>query len=609
MGNRLRAAALGLILAASLAGCVSIPTGGPVQSSTVTQGAGGQGQHYMQLIPKPPVAGWDPREIVQGFLTASASFGYRQIALEYLVPAARAWNPAWSALVYSDGPTVNAPDYQAKGGQKTARKAGRGSAQQTATVTISGTVQAKLNGTGGYAVPSASAPVASQTTFYLVKLNGQWRISIAPQELLLTSYLFNLDYQPRNLYFFDPTFSYLVPDPAYVPLQATSVDLMRGLVDDLIRQPDDWLSRDATATAFPDGTRLNDVTLNGGTAMVNLTVPAGKASDKQLREQMSAQLLYTLSGSGQGGSAVQSVELSVNGTPWTPPYNQGNPVQQLTQSKYWPPQGASGKFYYLDSAGNVLEHDVNAGTTAPIARLGRGYSQIAVSPAPQGSQYIAALTAKGGALYTGPLNGKLTRERGTGYQSMSWDPQGNLWAITNNQIVQLPAADSPGQPLGRPVSVDVFNSDGTPNTGPFSALRVAPDGVRMAIIVQGQILNFGAIVYPQGTPASQPTVKIYLSPFYVPQVGASLFSSVTWYGPDDVITLSEPNQALTEYPVNGGSSTDLPSPAHIGSITASYGSPLIAGLVKGGVTADASPTGAWPNAPIINKGISPVYPG
>jgi len=607
MAKRLLVAAFALMIAAALAGCVSIPTGGPVMSSTVTQGPGGQGQHYMQLVPNPPVDGWDPEEIVTGFLAASGSFGYRQVAEEYLAPAARKWNPAWSAFVYSKGPVVNAPVYQAvKGSGK--------SATQMAEVTIGGTVQAKLSGTGGYAVPQApqkgaSAPVEGPPTFGLVKVGGQWRISSAPPRLLLSSYMFNLDYQSRNLYFFDPNYSYLVPDPAYVPLQATPVDLMTGLVKDLIKQPSDWLLG-ATTTAFPDGTTLNDVTLNGGTAIVNLSIPrkaleASKQSTARLKE-MSAQLLYTLSAPGQSGSAVQSVELSVNGVPWSPPGSQQNPVQPLSQ-EYAPRLGTSGDFYYLDSAGWLVDHNIAQGTTRRLVALGQGYSQIAVSPGAPGSQYVAAL--KGGVLYAGPL-GKLTRQPGR-YLSMSWDPDGNLWATnTGNLIVEMPAPDSSGQPLGQPVTVEVVNSDGTLNLAPFSAVRVAPDGVRMAIVVQGSGLNFGAINYPpQGPRTSSTIVKIELSPFYVSQVGSATFGSVSWYGPDDVITLSEPNQALAEYPVNGGSPTAMPSPDRIQSITASYGSPLIAGLANGSVMANSSLTGAWPNAPIIKKGFAPVYPG
>lgn len=608
VASRLRTAALGLLLAASLAGCVSIPTGGPVQSSTVTQGPGAEGQHYLQIVPKPPVRDWRPDQIVQGFLLASASFGYWQIAREYLAPTAR-WNPTWSAIVYSRGPTVSSPSYQ---------KTKKGP-PDTALVTVGGKVQATLSQNGGYAVPAAPSASGPQQqgvpeVFQLEKVDGQWRISNVPPYLLLSSYLFNSDYQLRNLYFFDPTYSYLVPDPTYVPLQATPVDLTKGLVNDLIHQPPDWLSH-GTMTAFPPGTSLTDVTLTGGTATVNLSIAAGKGSPNKASQtlttktmqRVSAQLLQTLTGSGQSGSAVQSVELSVNGNPWNPPGSPGNPVQHLGQTRYSPATGSSGTFYYLDD-GNLMEH--NSTTTTRVARLGKEYSSIAVSPGPPGGQYLAALS--GSTLYAGPLNGKLTKVRGGPYQTMSWDPSGDLWVTTNNEIFTMPAPDRPGQQLGQPVPVTVENSDGSTNAGPFNVLRVAPDGVRVAMIVNGSILDFGAIANPQPPAAranSPAAVKIVLSPFYVTATGIAMFNAVSWYGPDNVITLTEPGAALTEYPVNGGNATSIPSQAGIQSIAASAGNPLIAEVGKGGLMTDTSLSGAWPPAPTIKNGISPVYPG
>jgi Lipoprotein LpqB beta-propeller domain/Sporulation and spore germination len=608
VASRLRTSALGLVLAASLAGCVSIPSNGPVQSSTITQGTGGQGQHYLQIVPKPPVKDWRPDQIVQGFLLAAASFGYWQTAREYLTPTAK-WNPSWSAIVYSKGPTVSGPTYS-----KTTKKG----PPDTAMVTVGGKVQATLSQTGGYAVPASPSAAAPQLPQYfkLEKVGGQWRISSWPPYLLLGSYQFNSDYQLRNLYFFDPTYSYLVPDPAYVPLQATPVDLVKGLVHDLIHPPPDWLSH-GTATAF-QGTSLSDVTLNSPTATVNLSIaaskgPQSKASQnlatKQL-QRISAQLLTTLIGSGQSGSAVQSVELETNGNPWNPPGSQDNPVQHLGQARYSPPTGSSGTFYYLDD-GYLMERNTNQGTSAKIAYGGKGFSQIAVSPGSPGSQYVAALS--GGTLYAGPLGGRLKKLRGGPYETMSWDPGGDLWVTTNAQIYTLPAPDTPGQPLMQPVAVTVVNSDGMPNPGQFNALRVAPDGVRVAIIVNGSALDFGAIVYPQstGTRGNSGVVKIMLSPFSVATTGITMFAGVNWYGADNVITLSEPGAALTEYPVNGGNSTSIPSQASIQSITASSGSPLIAEVTEGGggLMTDTSLTGAWPQAPTIKKGISPVYPG
>lgn len=561
-------------------------------SYTVTQGPGGQSQPFPQAVAQPPRAGWGPEEIVYGFLIASASFGTGQkIAREYLTPdASRNWRPNWSATVYSKGPDVRPAVYT-----------GTGRAKQ-ATVTIGGTVQANLSGAGSYAFPKASE-LQGPPPFVLVQVGGQWRISQVPSDLLLNSDLFNLDYQLRNLYFFDPTGQYLVPDPVYVPFQDTPADLMNGLVQDLISPPPDWLSPAATRTAFPPGTkRLGDVTLDGGTAAVNLGGAIAKASP-QVLEQVSAQLLWTLSGSGQAGSAVQSVELSVNSTPKSPPNSDENPVQQLHQSRYSPPTGASRVFYYLDSAGNLLRGDGTPGQEVKVApHIGAGYSQIAVSPGRQ--QYVAAL--RDGSLFIGPLGGKLAKWGGAGYTTMSWDPAGDLWATTSDQIVMLRASADGGPPQAQPVPVSVVDSYNNPVSGPFSALRVAPDGVRVALIVGGSILNFGAIVVKAGDRPGQVMIKIVLSPFYVSVAGGTAFRSVTWYGPDNVITLGDPGSTLTEYPVNGGSSTTISPQARIESITASSGYALIAGIAKGIMMANPSPTGSWIS---IGNGAIPAYPG
>jgi hypothetical protein len=474
--------------------------------------------------------------------------------------------------------------------------------QKSALVTIGGVIQAKVCGNGSYAVPSASACPQGSLTFQLVYGGGHWRISSAPATLLLTTAQFQYDYQPLNLYFFDPSkTSYLVPDPVYVPLQATPASLMNGLVSDLITPPRDWLSGGATITAFPVGTvSLGDVTLDGGTATINLGGSIARSS-AQVMQQVSAQLLWTLTGSGQGGgSPVQSIEILRNGTPWAPSDTQGNPVQH--QASYAPPGGWGGSvFYYLDRAGNLLQRaGVQGQQPARIARIGAGYSQIAVSP---DGRYLAALRA--GSLYTGQVRGPLTKRAGSGYTTMSWDPNGDLWATTGDQIVML-RGDATQGPLGQPVQANVADSGGDSVQGLFAGLRVAPDGVRMAMIVGGSVINFGAIVFQTGAHPGQLTIKIELSPFSVAMTGSTTFSSVTWYGPDNVITLSEPGPILTEYPVNGGSSTVIPPQARIESISASGGNALIACLGNGSIIADLSLSGAWTS---VGSGLSAAYRG
>jgi hypothetical protein len=584
-------------IAVCLAGCVSMPSGGPVISYPVTQGPGAQGQGYLQMIPDPPGAGWAPSAIVQGFLAASASFADQQkTAREYLTTqASRAWNPSWSATVFGgSGPKVG----------PTALAGGR-RGPATATVTVSGKVQASLSASGTYAVPSPASTAEQQSyTFSLVKTGGQWRISRAPDVLLLTTVEFRVDYQLRNLYFFDPDTRYLVPDPVYVPLQTTPSDLMNGLVQDLIRPPKDWLAGGATRTAFPAGTKLmSAVMLDGGTAAVNLGGSITRASD-QVREQVSAQLFSTLSGSNQGQPLVQSVELFQDGKPWIPPNAQGNPVQH-DSGDYSVPAGTSSQFYYLDSSGLLLRRSVAGGVVgAPVkvARIGSGYSAIAVS---SDGQFLAAL--RNGVISIGPVGGPLTPRAGTGYTSMSWDPNDNLWATGANGIVMLHAGASAGSAAGEPVSVQVVPEGNLPQ-GPYTALSVAPDGVRVAVVIGSSELSFGAItVQPSGRVGQQAIIKIQLSPFYVSGKSGS-FQSVTWYGPDNVITLvgsaSEPE--LFEYPVNGGTSTRIPSQEGILSVTASFGSPLIAGAKNDALLSDASVSGSWV---AIANGLAPAYPG
>jgi hypothetical protein len=593
-----------------------MPSGGPVNSYAITQSPGANSQHYSQFIPQAPAGDWDPAQIVQGFLTASASFANgQQVAREYLTSGASSkWNPSWSAAVFSgDGPDVGSPVYPDAEPGKDAQPA-------KATVTVTGTLQAQLSADGDYAVPSASgteeqAPI----TFTLVKSGGQWRISsVPPTRLLLTSVEFSADYQLRNLYFVDPTQHFLVPDPVYVPLQATPGDLMSGLVEDLIHQPQDWLVNGAR-TAFPAGTRLlGNVGVTGGLATVNLGGTFAKAQEPT-QEQVSAQLLATLAGSGQGQQQgqpnVQSIALYVDGKAWFPPKSSDNVVQNGASSALTIPSGASSDFYYLDARGNVWRRKGTSGTPVKVQSIGTGFSAIAVSP---DGRYLAAL--RGGALFTGVIGGPLVKRQGSAYSSMSWDPNDDLWAVTDGDLFMLRGnvtSQSAQSAQAAPVTVDVV----PPVSGPITAVRVAPDGVRVALVVDGDgtggtagtTLDFGAIAASsqiQQREDQLTVIPVTLSPFSVSSESVN-FSVVTWYGADNVITLgSAPGlqgPVLTEYSVDGGSSSPVSSYAGITSITASIGSELVAEAKGGALLADASTSGAWADIP--GGGLAPAYPG
>ena len=609
MASRARAAlaalaALTAVLA--VAGCVSVPSAGPVISYPLAQQTSGQNGQNLQVIARGPGANWKPNDIVTGFLTAAAAIGDQQVAREYLTPqASKSWNPPPNAWVYKTGPDVQNPIYKSlptrpKRGGKSTVKGGKQAPRQ-AKVVVDGIISASLTGRGTYAVPSSSQPFGSPE-FDLVKTAAGWRISSAPSELLLTQGQFADDYELRDLYFFDPSNDYLVPDPVYVPLQASTTSLMRGLVYDLIYPQRDWLAG-ATQTAFPAGTKIlpGGVTLTGGTATVNLGGAIATAPNQgTLLPQVSAQLLYTLIGSGQGGSQVKSVELVVNGQPKYPGNSQGNPVQQQSDALYQPASGASSTVYYLDSAGYLSSRNLATGKQQRIAKVGTKYSQIAVSP---DGKYLAAL--RSGSLYVGSVDGPLAKRQGSGYTTMSWDRTDNLWTTTGGQILTFRVGAGLGSAQAKPITADVLPPDG----GLITTVRVAPDGVRVALLINGNELTFGAIVWQQGSGHGLGgSVRIVPSPFSVSDLTDAGFTAVTWYGSNNVITLSGSGTTLTEYPVNGGTSTSQLLDQPVNSITASSGQPIIAGVAKGGAIQQAPTlTGAWTAVPA--KGISPTYPG
>jgi hypothetical protein len=608
--------------ALAVTGCVSMPSAGPVLSYPVTQETGGQNGQNMQFIVQPPGDGWNPQEIVNGFLLAAAAFGNQaQVARQYLTPAeSKSWNPSWSAYVYQTKPSVGNPVYPAAAPEQGASsgKGGKAGKQRpkAATVEVSGKIQAIVSSHDGtYAVPSASGSSGSgPLPFTLVNTGGQWRISSAPPDLLLTPTQFADDYELRNLYFFDPNYHYLVPDPVYVPLQASASTLTTRLVAYLQKQPQDWLADGATQTAFPASAKVS-ATLTNNLATVNITGKINKAQLAQVASQVASQLLWTLVGSGQGGAQVDSLELIVNGKQYYPAGTAANPVQNKSQASYGPAANptttsASRVFYYADSAGDVYSRD-GVGAAAKqtrIVKLGAGFSQIAVS---KDGKYLAAL--RDGALFIGPVGGPLVLQSGTGYATLSWDPTDNLWATTGNsdEIYVFRTGATPGTRQARPILVSVTSDYGTPTGQQYTALQIAPDGVRVAMITDDDELAFGAIDWEAGTGPALGSVKISLSPFYVSNL-TSGFTAVTWYGPDNVITLG--GSTLTEYPVNGGTPTSQMLDQAVNSITAATSAePLIAGISKGEMIEAPTLTGAWTSivtgngAPV--KGNSPTYPG
>jgi hypothetical protein len=590
--GRWRGTAAAGVAALLLSACATVPDSGSVQAGKVAVTTSGQSQGYLQLIPMLPKPGWTPKQVVLGFLTACASFANNHaVARAYLDPSVREnWKPGWAVTV------VGAP----KVGQaiKIVHNVGVPNSPGE-KVTVTGEKLATLSSNGQYGTTGSSS--STSYSFHLFKIGGRWRIDNPPGRLLLTGLAFKQVYAPRNLYYVASAAHALVPDPVFVPLQATSANLAYELVTALLHKPQGWLAG-GVRTAFPSGAKLLRVGLNDGTATIDLDGSAARASQTSLTD-MTSQLVWTLVGSSYGQSAVQSVQLEVNGHLRGSASFSGGQVHQNPPGLSVPKAGPRTPLYSVTASGAVqkLTPSDSAVLSVP-GESGEGQVQlttIAVSP---DQKYVAGVSPSRKVVYYGPIQrgARLTRSRvqGAGVTSISWDAGHDLWVASPKGVSILgPGGQQPAPGLGL-------------QTGAVaSQLRVAPDGVRVAMIVHdpgehGSHLLLAAINRSRdGSPYLGTLVSVGTD---VPDP-----AQLTWYDADNLIVLSGPptHSQLYEVPVNGSSSSPLGTYPGTQSITAAGSDvPMAAGLADGQLAQQSNLNGAWTKrVGVVAR--YPAYPG
>ncbi len=580
-----------------------MPTTGPVRSFAVVQSGNGQTQDNPQPIPVPPGAGWRADQIVTGFLAASTSFVHdHAVARAYLTPAARQkWRPGWAASVVG-APKVNIappPRNLVPGGQL------------TATVKFTGQRLATLTSSGQYVT---SSPSKEADNFTLVKINGQWRISRLPSltSLILTKPDFQRGYKPRNLYFFAPSGASLVPDPVFVPQLDNNAEPAAGLVEALLKEPTGWLSG-ATRTDFPAGTTLlGGVKILGNSAVVDLGGSAAKASTQVLSE-MAAQLVWTLTSTSYSTPAIKSVVLEINHQVQHP---HGKQFQVLSAYRGLMPASLAGGAYFLSSSGGIRLLPGSGQAARPATEpSGMGqlpFSLIAVAP---GEQQIAGIVpeGKGCLVYSAALQHDATlthRQLNSGTcTALSWDNQGDIWAAAGGHVWMLPPGAGAAVPVFLGVSPLAGPSASLPPSDTIVALRVAPDGARVAMIVRNKDgsadAKLGAI--SRAGHGSEERTYIGQNGLMV-TIGADVPdpSALSWYDADHVLVLGQANGAmLYDVPLTGGASVPIVAAPGTVSITA-RGSVLVAGTSGDQIL--ISP-GAPPTWRQVGAGRAPAYPG
>lgn len=249
--RRWGAAVVAATLATLLVACGGLPTSGPVNAGQAIPDD--TSNNDVVFIPDGPAKDATPEQIVQGFIAAgSGPTTNWATARLFLAPdLADEWDPRETVTVYSPGE---------RNLQQVSDTQFMLSVAPVATVDSIGELT-----TGG-----ASGDISLQYSL-AQQPDGQWRITQAPPGIVLDRNRFQQVFGKYLLQFFDPTWTYLVPDERWFPRLYAPTSIASALVNG---GPSPWLV-DSVATAFVDGARL---------AQPSVPVRSGKAASVSLQE-------------------------------------------------------------------------------------------------------------------------------------------------------------------------------------------------------------------------------------------------------------------------------------------------------------------------------------
>ncbi|WP_431220482.1 LpqB family beta-propeller domain-containing protein [Leifsonia xyli] len=507
-------AALTVVLLAALAACASIPDSGPVrQGGPVAQV---NDPLDLDFNPSPPEKGASQQRIVQGFIDAASSPKNNfQIAREYLTHAMAAnWNPDESVTV-DDGRNRSYDD-------------------QGSLWRVEVTPVANVDAVGSYHPVGSTAPVG--LNYQLVRENGEWRISVAPDGVVIDDPTFRAVYTQQNLYFYSPGNTYLVPDARWFPARVASA--ATRVASSLLAGPAPWLAG-AVTTAFPKGTQLAvpSVTTGGGVAHVDLSSEAAQADPPQL-QRMQYQLEQSL------GSLAQSVQLSIEGN--------AQQVPSLSASAA-PVRNPS-----VDSHSYVYRGDVfgpfNGDTVTGLSGLSDKVAALRPTAITlSASRDQAAVLAPAGA-YSVRKNGDPVRvDARPGLIGPSLDADGWVWSVPGSSPGAIQVAGASGG------DVHLLSAN-WPNATAILSLAVSRDGTRLAALLRTaggtSLMAAGIVRAGNGSPTSL-TEPVELA---VPGSGAR---SAAWTSDLTIAVLSVGNGEATTIAQQtvGGQQTTTSGPA------------------------------------------------
>ncbi|GMA30646.1 LpqB family beta-propeller domain-containing protein [Litorihabitans aurantiacus] len=160
---------------------------------------------------------------------------------------------------------------------------------------------------------ATTSATASELTYELVRVDGQWRIDSLPSGLLLSEVAFGNVFRSAPVMFLTPDGGSLVPDVRFVPTR----NAVSYALDRLLTGPADWLAP-AVTTRAGSGITLEQpgagVTVEDGSQVAEVRLTGAGDLDEVGRTQLYAQVDATL----RSITGVSGVSLWLDGNPFEP---------------------------------------------------------------------------------------------------------------------------------------------------------------------------------------------------------------------------------------------------------------------------------------------------
>lgn len=575
--------ALLVLVLVTLTGCAAIPT------NTQPKPIGPKDNKASNTFSAPePRQNIDPFMLVRDFIDATSNPDSDYAAARaYLTPeAGKKWETKNPTIIETSFSTVPTPSQTPQ--------------DKTQTVALQGKYVGRLGN------DNAFTPLLGDFT-QPVKLvrnsENQWRISEPPPGVYIPLSLFNNNYRRVTLYFYNPEFTVLVPDPRYVVVPpATSIPTR--VTELLIKGPGDAVRDTLVSALGPDTDSFSETKeSDDGALEVNLT-KVGKDLTPEKRKQIVAQVVKSYS-----GVTSSRVRVLVDGQQILPDQRDYRPsdVSATAGEALLALNANLQGMLVVDGSirsltdGNPIKGPAGAGA----------YSAVSAAQSLDGSRLAVVSRAGGGVrLRVGELEGDLSEvdQRATSLSRPSWlvssgpqEPGSEVWTVVDSSSVARVTRSDNGSWTAKAVNI----TDIAP-FGAISELRLSRDGTRAALVIAGKLYVASVVRNNQDVALRSPRQL-------QPSTLGSAVQSIDWLSQDVlVVSSSLPSLPVTKVYTDGSkldrySQSNLTVPV---SSVAAASARQVQVIDPSGLWSASDITDVWKASPIrVSPGALVFYPG